>query len=101
MDSVRLFSGFWTSACLRLSSDSRVRYDLGKNFLKEIVLACDYRQFRPMKILESNLLDLLSLFPTKGPFTRCNLYNAVPLYHYAEIKEMIYESENLEGVIYD
>ena len=34
-------------------------------------------------------------------FTRCGLYHTILLYCYAETKEMIYESLNLKGAVYD
>ena len=34
-------------------------------------------------------------------FTRCGLYHMIFLYYYAETKEMIYESLNLKGAVYD
>ena len=41
----------------------------------------------------------ISFYP--GLFTRCDVYHTILLYYYAETKEMIYESVNLKGVVYE
>ena len=49
-------------------------------------------------------LVALSRFPIcfyQGLFTRCDLYHRILLCYYAESKEMIYESVNLKGVVYE
>ena len=49
-------------------------------------------------------LVALNMFPIcfyQGLFTRCDLYHRMLLYHYAETKEVIDESVNLKGVVYE
>ena len=49
-------------------------------------------------------LMVLNRFPIcfyQGLFTPCNLYHRIVLYYYAETKEMVYESLNLKGVVYE
>ena len=49
-------------------------------------------------------LVVLNQFPVclyRGLFTRCDLYHRILLYFYAEAKEMIYESLNLKGAVYE
>ena len=49
-------------------------------------------------------LVVLNRFPIcfyQGLFTRCDLYHRILLYYYPETKEMIYESVNLKGVVYE
>ena len=45
---------------------------------------------------------LICFIKTCSPwFTRYDLYHTVLLYDYAEAKEMIYESVNMKGVVYE
>ena len=49
-------------------------------------------------------LVVLNQFPIcffQGLFTRCDLYDRILLYYYADAKEMIHESVNLKGVVYE
>ena len=49
-------------------------------------------------------LMVLNRFPIsfyQGLFTRCDLYRRILLYYYPETKEMICESVNLKGVVYE
>ena len=49
-------------------------------------------------------LVVLNQFPVcfyEGLFTQCDLYHTIYLYYYAESNEMIYESVNLKGAVYE
>ena len=49
-------------------------------------------------------LVVMNRFPIcfyQGLFTRCDLYHRFLFYYSAETKEMIYESVNLKGVVYE
>ena len=49
----------------------------------------------------SNLMQCIVGNHDKGRFTPCDLYHTILLYYYAEAKEIIYESVNLKGVVYN
>ena len=44
-------------------------------------------------------LNLFSICFYQGLFTQCNLYHKILLSYYAETKEIIYGSVNLEGIL--
>ena len=59
------------------------------------------QDIKPSKTGIRSFIQRLVKKHPKGMCIRCDLYQAILLYYHNEIKEMIYESVNLKGVVYN
>ena len=88
---------------LQQAREANSAYSLIANHVLEMSVKLKFKCvcFKKKHCFALVVLNRFSICFYQGLFTRCHLYHRILLYYYAETNEMIYESVNLKGVVYE